>query len=481
MLACARIGAIHSVVFGGFASSSLASRIDDAEPTVVVARRPAAAAARRALQGLLDEAIRLAAPEARQGADDRPRHGCVRTVAGRDVDYAAARGSGRRRALRLARVDGRQLTRSTPRHGQTQGVQRDTGGYAVALAASMKAPSSWATPARPLLDQRHRLGRRPQLHRLRPAARGHGDHLLRGSLPTRPDAGIWWSLVEVQGHGDVLGADRGARCSKRTGGLPKRTTCPRCARSSRRRAARRADRAVDLGALKRPIIDNYWQTESGWPILALPTASRRSPQVRQPGLPMYGYDVKLLDEKHRRGVEGAGTRRAWSRSRGPLPPGCMQTVWATTRFVNTYWKSVPEPTRLQHLRLGGARRGRLLLHPRPHRRRDQRRRPPPLRTREIEESISGHPTWPKSPSSASPTSSRGRVAMAFVVPKDATAVADTAGPDEARGRHREAVDNTLGAVARPARCASSAVPRRRAQASCCAARSRPCEAAIPAT
>ena len=95
-------------------------------------------------------------------------------------------------------------------------------------------------------------------------------------------------------------------------------------------------------SLGRPIIDNYWQTETGWPILTIANGVEKAPsKFGSPGVPMYGYNVKLLDESN--GEEYTGhDQKGVVAIEGPLPPGCLQTIWGDDdRFVKTYWTSVP--------------------------------------------------------------------------------------------------------------------------------------------
>ena len=137
---------------------------------------------------------------------------------------------------------------------------------------------------------------------------------------------------------------------------------------------------------------------------------------------------------------------------GPTPPGFMQTVWRDDeRFVETYWTTIPGRQGLQHLRLGHPRRGRLLLHPRPHRRRHQRRRPPPRHARDRGEHLEPCRTSPRSPSSASPTRSRARSRWRSWSPRTPRALGDAAARLRLEGEIMKTVDDQLGAVARPAR------------------------------
>ncbi|MFY8084090.1 MAG: AMP-binding protein, partial [Rubrivivax sp.] len=199
MLACARIGALHSVVFGGFASVSLASRIDDAQPTVVVSADAGSRSGKVVpYKGLLDEAIRLSTHKpahvlmVHRGLSDMPMQ------AGRDVDYAALR-----QAHLNARVPCEWLESTHPSYtlytsgttGKPKGVQRDTGGYAVALAASMKhiflgqpGETYFSTS-----DIGWVVGHSYIIYG--PLIAGMATLMYEG-LPTRPDAAVWWSLVE---------------------------------------------------------------------------------------------------------------------------------------------------------------------------------------------------------------------------------------------------------------------------------------------
>ena len=390
MLACARIGAIHSVVFGGFASVSLASRIDNATPVVIVSADAGSRSGKVVpYKGLLDEAIQLAAAQAAEVLMvDRGLAPFV-PVAGRDADYATLRQKHIDAQVPCEWVDATHPSYTLYTSGTTgtpKGVQRDTGGYCVALAASMKHIFLRPAGRDLLLHQRHRLGGGPQLHRLWPADRRHGDdHVRRPAHPARCRR-----LVEpgreVQGDRDVQRTDRGA-CAEEAGpGVPEEVRPVLAARAvPGRRAAGRAD-----GASGSP---TAWASPDHRQLLAdrdrladpdhLPTASRRrrASSARR-ACRSYGYDVKLVDESTGEEVRSADEKGVVM-IEGPLPPGCMQTVWQDdARFVKTYWSTVGGKQAVQHLRLGRPRRRRLLLHPRPHRRCHQRRRPPPGHARD---------------------------------------------------------------------------------------------------
>ena len=173
-----------------------------------------------------------------------------------------------------------------------------------------------------------------------------------------------------------------------------------------------------------PIIDNYWQTESGWPILTVANGVEHTPsKFGSPGIPMYGFKVKILHEATGEELTGAGEKGVVV-IEGPTPPGFMQTIWRDdARFVNTYWKTIPGKMVYSTFDWGIRDEdgyfyilGRTddVINVAGHR----------LGTREIEESISGHPNVAEVAVVGVADSLKGQVAMAFVVPKNAAAALD---------------------------------------------------------
>ncbi|MCI4430206.1 MAG: propionate--CoA ligase, partial [Burkholderiales bacterium] len=456
MLACVRIGAIHSVVFGGFASGSLATRIDNAEPTLIVSADAGSRSGKVVpYKGLLDEAIRLAAHKPAKVLMVNRGLAPFERVAGRDVDYAALREQHLKTVVPCVWVDAEHPSYTLYTSGTTgkpKGVQRDTGGYAVALAASMKhifcgnpGETYFSTS-----DIGWVVGHSYIVYG--PLIAGMATILYEG-LPTRPDAGIWWSLVEKYKVTAMFSAPTAVRVLKKQDPAQLKRY-----KLDSLRALFLAGEPLDeptgrwiAEALGRPIIDNYWQTESGWPILALANGVQKLPsKFGSPGLPMYGYNIKLLDENTGEEMRGAQQKGVLA-IEGPLPPGCMQTVWRDdARFVSTYWQTVPG--RQVYSTFDWAVRdedgyffilGRTddVINVAGHR----------LGTREIEESISGHPNVAEVAVVGVADQLKGQVAMAFVIAKDTSALGDEAAKLKLEGEIMKLVDQTLGAVARPSR------------------------------
>ena len=456
MLACARIGALHSVVFGGFASVSLASRIDDAEPVLIISADAGSRGGKVVpYKPLLDDAITLAAHKpAKVLMVDRGLSPFSR-VAGRDEDYAAWR---ERHALTQVPCEWVESTHpsytlyTSGTTGKPKGVQRDTGGYAVALAASMKhifccsAGETYFSTS----DIGWVVGHSYIIYG--PLIAGMATIMYEG-LPTRPDAAVWWSLVEKYKVTVMFSAPTAVRVLKKQdpGALKKHDL-------SSLRALFLAGEPLDeptaqwiSESLGRPIIDNYWQTETGWPILTICNGVEPAPsKFGSPGKAVYGYDVKLLDENTGEELKGANQKGVVA-IEGPLPPGCMQTVWRDdARFVKTYWESVPG--RMVYSTFDWGIRdedGYLFILGRTddvinvagHR----------LGTREIEESISSHPAVAEVAVVGVADQLKGQVAMAFVVLKDSAAGESPEAALKLEGAIMKVVDEQLGAVARPSR------------------------------
>ena len=456
MLACARIGAIHSVVFGGFASGSLASRIEDASPRLIISADAGSRSGKVVeYKPLLDEAIRLAShqPDAVLLVD-RQLAGMALT-AGRDHLWGPLREQHLNTVVNCEWLDATHPSYTLYTSGTTgkpKGVQRDTGGYAVALAASMKhifcgqAGETYFSTS----DIGWVVGHSYIIYG--PLIAGMATIMYEG-LPTRPDGGIWWSLVEKYKVAVMFSAPTAVRVLKKQDpALLKKYDL------SSLRALFLAGEPLDeptarwiAEGLGVPIIDNYWQTESGWPILTIANGVEKAPsKFGSPGVPMYGYKVKLLDDQTGEELT-APNQKGVVAIEGPLPPGCMQTVWRDDeRFVKTYWSSVPGKLVYSTFDWGIKDEdgyffilGRTddVINVAGHR----------LGTREIEESISAHPNVSEVAVVGVADQLKGQVAMAFAVAKDASGLTDTAARLRLEGEIMKLVDRDLGAVARPAR------------------------------
>ena len=456
MLAATRIGAIHSVVFGGFASGSLASRIDDAQPKVIVSADAGSRGGKVVpYKPLLDEAIRLAQhkPDAVLLADRGLSP--ITLVAGRDHLWADLRQQHLDAQVPCAWVESSHPSYTLYTSGTTgkpKGVQRDTGGYTVALAASLPLIFD-AQPGQSFFctsDIGWVVGHSYIVYG--PLIAGMSTILYEG-LPTRPDAGVWWSLVEKYKVSHMFSAPTAIRVlRKQDPALIAQYDLSSL--QSLFLAGEPLDETTAQwisGALNVPIIDNYWQTESGWPILSIANGvQKQASKFGSPGLPTYGYDVKLIDESTGEALAGANQKGVVV-IEGPLPPGCMQTVWRDdARFVNTYWKSIPGKLVYNTFDWGVRDEdgyffilGRTddVINVAGHR----------LGTREIEESITSHPSVAEVAVVGVADALKGQVAMAFAVLKDPSQTPDEASRLTLEGDIMALVDKQLGAVARPAR------------------------------
>jgi len=457
MLACVRIGALHSVVFGGFASGSLATRIDDAEPVVVISADAGSRGGKPVpYKHLLDEAIDLAQHKPQAVLLIDRGLAPMQLVAGRDRLWAPLREQHLNTTVPCEWVDATHPSYTLYTSGTTgkpKGVQRDTGGYAVALAASMRH-IYMGNPGETFFstsDIGWVVGHSYIIYG--PLIGGMATIMYEGT-PVRPDGGIWWQLVEKYKVTVMFSAPTAIRVLKKQD--PAYLT--KYDLSSLRTlflAGEPLDEPtaqwISAGLRGKPVIDNYWQTETGWPILAICNGvESQQAKFGSPGKAVYGYNVKLLDDQSGAELSGANEKGVVA-IEGPLPPGCMQTVWRDdARFVNTYWSSVPNKWVYSTFDWGIRDEqgyyfilGRTddVINVAGHR----------LGTREIEEAVAGHPSIAEVAVVGVADQLKGQVAMAFAVLKDASALGDEAALLKLEGEVMKVVDASLGAVARPAR------------------------------
>lgn len=455
MLACARLGAIHSVVFGGFAAPSLAARIDDATPVLIVAADAGARAGRVIdYTPLIDEALSRATHKVPQVLLIDRSLAPERLQASYLVDYEPLR-----EKFYDAHVPCVWLESNEPSYvlytsgttGKPKGVQRDVGGYAVALAASMEhifqgkpGDVMWTAS-----DVGWVVGHSYIIYA--PLIAGLTTVMYEGT-PIRPDGGIWWRIIEKYRINLMFTAPTALRVLKKQD--PK---LMEQADLSSLRTLFLAGEPLDQptaawiqGALQKPVVDNYWQTETGWPMIAIPRGIEALPaKLGSPGVPSMGFALTVRNELTGETCD-AGEKGVIALDY-PLPPGCMQTVWGDdSRFVKTYWSSVPGQQLYSTFDWGVRDEdgyvsilGRTddVINVAGHR----------LGTREIEEALSSHAAVAEVAVVGVADVVKGQVAKAFVVLRDATLANELAARAALEAELSRCVDRELGAIGRPAR------------------------------
>jgi len=346
MLACARIGAVHSVVFGGFAARELAVRIDDAAPKAVVSASCGIEVSRVVeYKPILDQAIELAAHKpGRCVIVQRPAAPAALT-AGRDLDWEQAMaGAEPADCVPLAATDPLYILYTSGTTAKPKGVVRDNGGHAVALHWSMKhiydtGPGEvyWAAS-----DIGWVVGHSYIVYA--PLLAGCTTVLYEGKPVGTPDAGAFWRVISEHRVKALFTAPTAFRAIKKED--PRGDLARRYDLSGFRYlflAGERLDPETYRWAgelLGVPVIDHWWQTETGWPIAAdlmgleaLPT------KAGSPTVPVPGYDVRVVDPD---GAEVAPGETGEIVVRLPLPPGCLPTLWGDDqRFVDSYLSQHP--------------------------------------------------------------------------------------------------------------------------------------------
>jgi len=449
MLACARLGAVHSVVFGGFAAASLAARIDDAKPSLMITADGGSRMGKVVLyKALVDESIRLAKHPPRKvliyrrGLDPK-----MQATPGRDVDWkelAAKHDDAQLPCTWLESSEPSYILYTSGTTGRPKGVQRDVGGYAVALASSMKLIYC-GNPGETMFttsDIGWVVGHSYIIYG--PLIAGMTTIMYEG-VPVRPDAGIWWKLVEKYKASVMFSAPTAIRVLKKQD--------PAYLRKydvSSLRHLFLAGEPLDepthrwiSESLGIPVIDHYWQTETGWPILsAVPGVEKTPIKLGSPSFPVYGYDLRLLRESD--ASEAGADEKAVVAIVPPLPPGCMTTIWGDDeRYVKTYFSTFSKKRVYSTFDWGIRDKegyyfilGRTddVINVAGHR----------LGTREIEEAINMHPNIAECAVVGVEDPLKGQMPLAFAVAK--TAVEDG---KKLEKEVMETVDKQLGAIGRP--------------------------------
>ena len=350
MLACARIGAIHSVVFGGFAAAELATRIDDASPKLIISASCGIEPGRIIeYKPLLDQAIELAnAKPSTTIILQRPQAPCE-LISGRDFDYdtlvqrAKSNGS-KQPCISVDATDPLYILYTSGTTGEPKGVVRDNGGHMVALKWSMHAiyginPGEvwWAASDVGWVVGHSYIVYAPLLH-------GATTILFEGKPVGTPDAGTFWRIIEEYNVVSLFTAPTAFRAIKKED--PNGELLTKYDLSSFRTlflAGERADPDTIQWAekkLKVPVIDHWWQTETGWTIAGNPVGLGQLPvKYGSPTVAMPGYDVRILDDDANPVASGELGNIV---IKLPLPPSCLPTLWnAQQRFRNAYLTEFP--------------------------------------------------------------------------------------------------------------------------------------------
>ena len=348
MLACARIGAVHSVVFGGFAPNELATRINDAKPKVIVSASCGIEVARVIpYKPLLDEAIDMAK------GDSKPQN-CVilqrpmetaGMVAGRDLDWKdAVAAATPHDCVPVAATDPLYILYTSGTTGEPKGVVRDNGGHVVALKWSMKniynidaGDVYWAAS-----DVGWVVGHSYIIYA--PLFKGCTTILFEGKPVGTPDAGVFWRVISDHSVKTMFTAPTAFRAIKRedpTAELMKKYDLSNF--KTLFLAGERLDPDTLHWAEKHlgiPVIDHWWQTETGWAICANPMGIHHFPvKEGSPTKPAPGWNVQVVDaENHpvKAGEIGALVVKL------PLPPGSLPTLWKKDeRYISSYLEEFP--------------------------------------------------------------------------------------------------------------------------------------------
>jgi propionyl-CoA synthetase len=346
VLSCARIGAVHSVVFGGFSFESLATRIDDCRPTAVIC---AEAGKRKgkvvSLKKIVDDAIAHSKEKVRTVIVlDRGIEAWNR-VEGRDLSWqeeVAKVGNAVVAPEQMASDDTSYILYTSGTTGKPKGVVRDTGGYMVALHASMKYIYGcgaddvyWSTSDIGWVVGHSYIIYGPLLYGI--------PTLVFEGTPDSPNPGIWWDIIDKYGVTVVFSAPTAMRVLRK---FPEEWIKKHDLSSLRYLflAGEPLDEPTYQWAtqtLGKPVIDHYWQTESGWAILTNNAGLELLPiKPGSPTKPALGWNLDVIGEG---GDAIQPGQKGILIARPPLPPGALKTIWGDDEtYLNTYWRKMPE-------------------------------------------------------------------------------------------------------------------------------------------
>jgi propionyl-CoA synthetase len=346
MLGCARLGAVHSVVFGGFAAAELAKRIDDCQPRVIISASCGHEPNRIVeYKPLLDEAIILARHKPGTCVIHQREAVTATLVDGRDVEWHSAHDGAEEIApVTVKATDPLYILYTSGTTGQPKGVVRDNGGHAVALNWSM--PNIYDTQPGEVYWAASDIGWvvGHSYITYAPLIAGCSTVLFEGKPIGTPDAGVFWRVIQDHRVKVLFTAPTAFRAIKRAD--PGGEYLQHYDTSSLEYlflAGERADPDTIIWAQEKlgvPVIDHWWQTETGWSICANPVGIQALPvKLGSPSVAMPGFEIDILDDAGRpRAADELGAIAL----KLPLPPSCLPTIWgADAAFVEKYLTTFP--------------------------------------------------------------------------------------------------------------------------------------------